>query len=144
MVVDLLVKRVLMQAGVAVLTGVLMSSAAMAEDASDPVGEDGYGEVSVCPGVDMGIDSGLVDGGEEPADDTTEDGSEEITVDVCADCGVGPDVSIDPIEFDYDGEVPAVDTSFESTAIADAPGAAMREGDGGPDLPRKLSPSEMR
>lgn len=68
---ELLVKRLLKQAGVSVLAGLMMSSAVLAEDISEPVVEHH---------VEVGI--------------TVEDES------------AGPDVTLDPIEFDsgFEGE----------------------------------------
>lgn len=83
---DLLKKRLLRQAGVSVLAGLLMSSAVLAEDsAADPAGGDvsvgiGYEgpDLAIDP-VDPGYEIGIVD-----------DGSEE------------PEVSIDPVDPDFD------------------------------------------
>lgn len=74
---ELLVKRLMMQASVSVLAGLLMSSAVLAEDTAGDAGDNG--EVSIS--ID---DSGMVDGG-------MVDG--------------GPDVSIDPVDpGDWSGE----------------------------------------
>lgn len=125
---ELLVKRLMKQASVSVLAGLLMSSAVLAEDNADDAGIDG--EVSIS--VD---DSGMVDGGPdvsidpvdpgewsgeedgvspgEPGEGDGTDGGEvdggvidggevdggEVAIDPeCADCSGIPDVTIDPME----------------------------------------------
>lgn len=70
---ELLVKRLLKQASVSVLAGLLMSSAVLAEDNTDGagMGDDG--------GVSVGIDGGGLDAGVDPADGNGvggEDGSD--------------------------------------------------------------------
>jgi len=79
---DLLVKRLMMQASVSVLAGLLMSSAVMAEDMSRPVG-----------GPDISI--------EVDAPDTS--------IDLLAMESEGPDVSIDPVEISVEAPEISID-----------------------------------
>lgn len=80
---ELLVKRLLTQASVSVLAGLLMSSAVLAEDISGPgdesgisvdAGEDGGPSISIDP-VDPGI--GIDDGGFVPGDEGPDAGSDD-------------------------------------------------------------------
>lgn len=116
---DLLVKGLLRQAGISVLAGLLLSSAALAEDNSGAAGEtgevsigidDGGPEVAVDPAID-GEDSGAIDGeegdGDTGGDDTgsEDDGSGDGTDAGGEDDGAGDDSGIG----EDDGGVPGED-----------------------------------
>jgi hypothetical protein len=103
---DLLLKRLLMQAGVSVLAGLLMSSAVLAQDVTADAGD--------TPDASIGIDVG--DPGEgDPGEGDQGDG----------DLGDGdPDVSIDPNDPGLDGS----DIGTDGGAVADGDTG----GDGGP------------
>lgn len=67
---ELLVKRLMMQAGVSVLAGLLMSSAVMAEDTTDPAGDVSVSSIGT-DGEDGGsgeIDGGAPDAPSDPSD----------------------------------------------------------------------------
>ena len=82
---DLLLKRLLTQAGVSVLAGLLMSSAVLAQDVTADAGD--------TPDASIGIDVG------DPGDGDQGDGDQGD-----GDLGVGdPDVSIDPNDPGLDG-----------------------------------------
>ena len=97
---DLLLKRLLTQAGVSVLAGLLMSSAVLAQDVTADAGD--------TPDASIGIDVG--DPGEgDPGEGDQGDG----------DLGVGdPDVSIDPNDPGLDGG----DIGTDGGAVADGEG----------------------
>lgn len=99
-----MVKRFLVGASVSVLAGLLMSSAALAEDDAAPVGSD---EIDVS----ITVEDPMVDPVAVEMTMTGEDGSDpELGDPTCADCSTGgPDISIDPIEMV--GEV--IDTPVE-------------------------------
>ncbi len=86
---ELLVKRLMMQASVSVLAGLLMSSAVMAGDMSEPVSE---------PGVVSVDDSGMVDGDPDVSIDPVDPGDWSGEDD-----GM---ISLDPREWDgtFNGE----------------------------------------
>ncbi|MFM7655526.1 MAG: hypothetical protein ACKO56_09090 [Paracoccaceae bacterium] len=114
---ELLVKRLMMQAGVSVLAGLLMSSAVMAEDTTDPAGDvsvssigtdgedDGSGEVDggapdapsdpsdLGDPPDDGTDGGAIpgDGDTDPSGLPGEDEGEDGTSDGSTDVGSGDD-----------------------------------------------------
>ncbi len=118
MVVDLMVKRLLLQAGVAVLTGVLMSSAVSAEDTSDPVNE-----VSVNEGTEIGepVDTSPI-GVEIPQPELENpelgnEGPNEVTdieslINVIPECGFEFDQGIFPTE--------VISVAEEATYVAPA------------------------
>lgn len=98
---DLLVKGLLRQAGISVLAGLLLSSAALAEDSADAAGEtgevsigidDGAPGIAVDPPID-GTDPGAIDG-DTGGEDTgsTDDGAVDDGTDAGEDGGfVGED-----------------------------------------------------
>ena len=114
---ELLVKRLMMQASVSVLAGLLMSSAVMAEDMTDPAGDvsvssigtdgedDGSGEIDggapdapsdpsdLGDPPDDGTDGGEIpgDGGSDPSGLPGEDEGEDGTSDGSTDVGSGDD-----------------------------------------------------
>ncbi len=103
---DLLLKRRLMQAGVSVLAGLLMSSAVLAQDVTADAGD--------TPDASIGIDVG------DPGDGDQGDGDLGD-----GDLGGGdPDVSIDPNDPGPDGG----DIGTDGGAVADGDTG----GDGGP------------
>ena len=103
---DLLSKRLLTQAGVSVLAGLLMSSAVLAQDVTADAGDTSDASI----GIDVG-DPGDGDPGEGDQGD--------------GDLGVGdPDVSIDPNDPGLDGG----DIGTDGGAVADGDTG----GDGGP------------
>lgn len=149
---DLLLKRLLTQAGVSVLAGLLMSSAVLAEDVtadagdtpdasiSVDMGDQGDGDqgdgdqggsdpdVSVDPN-DPGLDGGDIGGegtGGTVDDGSAGDGGEQETRDDSA-----PDTSID---FGTEVDVP-LDGTFETTGMPQSdfdldPGAPAQSGSG--------------
>ena len=97
---DLLLKRRLMQAGVSVLAGLLMSSAVLAQDVTADAGDTSDASI----GIDVG-DPGEGDPGEGDQGD--------------GDLGDGdPDVSIDPNDPGLDGS----DIGTDGGAVADGEG----------------------
>jgi len=77
---ELLVKRLMMQASVSVLAGLLMSSAVMAEDTTDPAGDVSVSSIGT-DGEDDGsgeIDGGAPDAPSDPSDlgDPPDDGTD--------------------------------------------------------------------
>lgn len=103
---DLLLKRLLTQAGVSVLAGLLMSSAVLAQDVTADAGD--------TPDASIGIDVG------DPGDGDQGDGDLGD-----GDLGGGdPDVSIDPNDPGVDGG----DIGTDGGAVADGDTG----GDGGP------------
>lgn len=114
---ELLVRRLFRQAGVSVLAGLLLSSAVLAEDNTDPAGG---GDVSVSIGIDGGPDVSIdpVDpgdwGGEDggdPGDASGDDGTGDAwSGDDSAEDGAadgsdaveesGDDATMDPVEDD--------------------------------------------
>ena len=108
---DLLLKRLLTQAGVSVLAGLLMSSAVLAQDLTADAGDTPDASI----GIDVG-DPGEGDPGEgDQGDGDLGDG----------DLGDGdPDVSIDPNDPGLDGS----DIGTDGGAVADGDTG----GDGGP------------
>ena len=97
---DLLLKRRLMQAGVSVLAGLLMSSAVLAQDVTADAGDTSDASI----GIDVG----------DPGDGDQGDGDQGD-----GDLGVGdPDVSIDPNDPGLDGG----DIGTDGGAVADGEG----------------------
>ena len=97
---DLLLKRRLMQAGVSVLAGLLMSSAVLAQDVTADAGDTSDASI----GIDVG----------DPGDGEQGDGDQGD-----GDLGVGdPDVSIDPNDPGLDGG----DIGTDGGAVADGEG----------------------
>lgn len=151
---DLLVKRLLKQASVSVLAGLLMSSAVLAEDITEPVVEP-EGEVSITvedetAGPDVTLDpiefegevvydevcidcSGVV----EDASNLT-DPPEPIDGEVLVD--PKPEDMIDPVEFD--GEVivdgGCAECSGEPEVVITADGTDPVEFDGNPEIVQNL------
>ena len=142
MVVDLMVKRLLLQAGVAVLTGVLMSSAVMAEDASASV-EDASTDVSVVDGADMGegvdtspveIESPTPEGGNEGTGEGVGTGVPEPEI---TECGFELEPLIGPTVLGVDGEDAGVVDQMNAISGIPVRGLAKRaaDRDGNEDLP---------
>jgi len=102
---DLLLKRLLMQAGVSVLAGSLMSSAVLAQDVTADAGD--------TPDASIGIDVG------DPGDGDPGEGDQGD-----GDLGGGdPDVSIDPNDPGLDGGTVADgDTGGDGGPVADGEG----------------------
>ncbi|MEY3959840.1 MAG: hypothetical protein RIR14_494, partial [Pseudomonadota bacterium] len=77
---ELLVKRLMMQAGVSVLAGLLMSSAVMAEDTTDPAGDVSVSSIGTDGEDDNSgeVDGGAPDAPNDPSDlgDPPDDGSD--------------------------------------------------------------------
>lgn len=133
----LLVKRLLVQASVSVLAGMLMSSAVLAED------DAASGDTDV--GIEV-IDPMPID---EPI--AIEDGGVELVDPICADCGTGePDVSIDPVELDgEDATRPdvTIDPIELDGEVVDVPVEAMQNEvtlSGGPEVQRDAVKAEPR
>jgi hypothetical protein len=146
----LLVKRLLVQASVSVLAGMLMSSASTAEDDAAPVGSD---ENEVVVEV---IDPMPV---EEPVGVTGEEVDVELGDPLCADCSTGgPDVAIDPMEMvgeevadggTEDGTTPevSIDPMEMEGVVVDVPVEVMQNEvtmTGGPDVQRDAVKPEPR
>ena len=128
-----LVKSLLKQAGVTVLAGLLLSSAALAEDNADPAG--GVGEeptidvVAVDGTTDPAVDDGIMVTLEAPVDEN------EVVDPYCAECSGVPEVMIDPIE------TVGVPVEGEETAVDPADDGAVD--DGNTDVPEvTIDPSE--
>ena len=137
---ELLVKRLLKQAGASVLAGLLLSSAVMAEDNSAPAGGDdssvsvdGGPDVSVDPvgGGDWGGDDGGAIGG---SDDGSDGGSDDGTGidngggDDGTDGGSDADGSGDGVVGDDDGTVSLDPREWDGTFNDEAAQNTMADG----------------
>lgn len=123
---ELVKKRLLQQAGVFALAGLLMSSAVIAEDITDPVAD---GEIEITSDVEGGDDVG----GGDPSEGEVQDGDADLTDPPDP---TDPDVMIDPIELE--GEVVDDRGCIDCSGIPDD---APSVGDEGPDV--TLDPMEM-
>lgn len=148
-------KRLLQQAGIAALAGLLMSSAVMAEDMGDPPEEV---EVEITVDAELGdpaegvtLEIEAPGGSGDPADEgVVEDG--EVIDGGCIECSGGPDIEvtsdgsgeegpdvfIDPIEME------GVPVGEEGEPIMQADGEVGVEAQSGGPSPREMRKEDTR
>lgn len=104
MAIEFLVKRLIKQAGVSVLSGLLLSSAALAEDNSGAAvtGDEGWALIAIGEDNPVGGPDAVdpVENPEFGEDDPIggPDAVDPVENPECSDCGGIPDISIDPVE----------------------------------------------